>query len=219
MILLQMSLQLAIGPVMFIFLVHEKTRGICINWLKGIAGMIAEQIAMFTAVSAFSTLFYHILKGSMNFIICWEPVIKIPILDVTLFSWYKIAGTLPQHMAELMGEYGPTITGQTDKFSVLTGITLLLITMAMSKFIDQASEFGAKLFGQSSSMPKDLKDIVSKARGGVNSIGSKVMTTPYKFAGGYVAGKATGAIDTMANLPYNAVEKIVRPGSGGGGGR
>ena len=219
MILLQMSLQLAIGPVMFIFLVHEKTRGICINWLKGIAGMIAEQIAMFTAVSAFSTLFYHILKGSMNFIICWEPVIKIPILDVTLFSWYKIAGTLPQHMAELMGEYGPTITGQTDKFSVLTGITLLLITMAMSKFIDQASEFGAKLFGQSSSMPKDLKDIVSKARGGVNSIGSKVMTTPYKFAGGYVSGKATGAIDTMANLPYNAVEKIVRPGSGGGGGR
>ena len=220
MILLQMSLQLAIGPVMFVFLVHEKTKGICINWLKGIAGMIAEQVAMFTAVSAFSTLFYHILKGSMNFIICWEPVIKIPILDITLFSWYKIAGTLPQHMAELMGEYGPTITGQTDKFSVLTGITLLLITMAMSKFIDEASEFGAKLFGQSSSMPNELKGLVNKARTGVNQLGSKVMTAPYKAAGGYVANKATGVIDKAANAPFDAakkiVEKITRSGSGGG---
>ena len=209
MILLNMTVQLLLGPFILIFLAHDKTKDVFFNWLKTIAGMIGEQVCMFTALSAFSTLFYHMLVGSMNFIICWEPVIKIPILDITLFSCWKIAGTLPTHMAELMGEEQPNnIGGLRDGFSMLTGLTLLLITLCMQKFIDKASDFGAGLFNQKSSLPDSMKSLNKMARGGITKFGTAIATAPYKAAGKKIGNGMMNAIAGKKKVDNETLYKM-----------
>ena len=191
-ILLKMSLYLAIGPIVFLLLIHEKTASKFTDWWKIIAGLIAEQVTMFTAIAVFCTIYYHILKGSMNFVYCWEPVLKIPILNITLLSMWRISGTLPAHMAELMGRSGDDTAVNSQGFNVVTGFILFIITCLMSKFVDKASGFGASLFGQQSSMPQEIKQMVSQVKGKVQDIGKTVATAPYKFVGKKIGDKLTG---------------------------
>ena len=208
-ILLKMSLFLAVGPLVFLLLLHEKTAGKFTDWWKALAGMIAEQVTMFTAISVFCTIYYHIVKGSMNFVYCWEPVLKIPILDITLFSMWRISGTLPAHMAELMGTMGDEGTPANSKgFNVLTGFILFIITCLMSKFVDKASGFGAGLFGQGSSMPSEIKQIISKGREMVKETGFK----PIKGAGKTIVDKASKLGDSEDK------EEEPRTGVAGGSG-
>ncbi len=188
-ILIKMSLYLSIGPIVFLMLIHSKTAGKFTEWWKSIAGLIAEQVTMFTAIAVFSTIYYHILKGSMNFIYCWEPVLKIPILDITLFSAWRIAGSLPAHMAELMGSSGDLSSTNNSGFNVITGLVLFIITCLMSKFVNKASTFGAKLFGQSSSMPEEIKKVMGAIKGAVKDAGKTAATAPYKYGAGKIAGK------------------------------
>ena len=164
-ILVKMSLYLAIGPVVFLLLVHEKTAGKFTEWWKAIAGCIAEQVCMFAALSCFGTIYYYILKGSMNFIYCWEPVLKVPVLDITLFSMWRISGTMPAHMAELAGTMGDDNAINTKGFNFLTAFMLFIVTCMMSKFVDKAATFGAKVFGQSSSMPEEVKQALNGMKG------------------------------------------------------
>lgn len=172
-ILVKMSLYLAIGPVVFLLLVHEKTASKFTDWWKTIAGCIAEQVMTFAGLSFFGTIYYHIIKGSMNFVYCWEPIIKIPVLDITLFSMWRISGTMPAHMAELSGTAGEEIALNTKGFNFLTAFILFIITCMMSEFVDKASAFGAKLFGQESSMPAEVKQILGQVRNVVKSLPMK----------------------------------------------
>ena len=128
---------------------------------------------MFTAISVFCTIYYHVLKGSMNFILCWEPILKIPILDITLFSFWRISGTLPAHMAELMGSTGDEAVSNAKGFNILTGLVLFLLTTLMSKYVEKASEFGAKLFEQKGSMPQQVKQIANKVKKGTTDLAKK----------------------------------------------
>ena len=172
-ILIKMSLYLSVGPIVFLLLIHEKTAGKFTDWWKTIAGCIAEQVCMFAALSFFANVYYHILKGSMNFIYCWEPVLKIPILDITIFSMWKISGTMPTHMAELTGSIGEETAVNTKGFNFLTAFMLFILTAMMSKFVSKASTFGAGLFGQESSMPEKVKQITEAVKGKINLTGVK----------------------------------------------
>ncbi len=172
-ILIKMSLYLAIGPVVFLLLVHEKTSDKFSNWIKTIAACIAEQVMMFTGLSFFGTIYYYIIKGSMNFVYCWEPVIKIPILDITLFSMWRISGTMPVHMAELSGHVADDVAFNTKGFSFLTAFILFIITCMMSEFVDKTSTFGAKLFGQQSSMPNEIKQALGQVKTVISELPSK----------------------------------------------
>ena len=177
-ILMKMTLYLAIGPVVFLLLIHEKTAGKFTEWWKAIAGCIAEQVMMFAGLSCFSTIYYYILKGSMNFVYCWEPVLKIPILDITLFSMWRISGTMPAHMAELAGTLGDDNSVNTKGFNFLTAFMLFIITCMMSKFVDKASVFGAKIFGQQSSMPGEIKQLLGQVKNtikGLPMMGGKML--------------------------------------------
>ncbi|GEM_PF-5401682 len=221
-ILLKMSLYLAIGPIVFLLLIHEKTASKFTDWWKIIAGLIAEQVTMFTAIAVFCTIYYHILKGSMNFVYCWEPVLKIPILNITLLSMWRISGTLPAHMAELMGSSGDDTAINSQGFNVVTGFVLFIITCLMSKFVDKASAFGAGLFGQQSSMPQEIQQLASKAKSTVQDFSKKAMIAPYKAIGNKIVDKLTGAggDDGKENKGGAAggAGKENRGGAGGGGG-
>ena len=187
-ILIKMSLYLAVGPIVFITLLHESTSSKFYDWLKSLAGMIAEMVAMFTAVGIFATIYYHILKGSLNFIYCWEPIIKIPLLNITLLSMWRIAGTLPAHMAELMG-YNGSGSAISQGFNLINGFELLIITMMMSKFVDKASSFGAKLFGQSSSMPSSVKQTISGIKQQMTQKTMDKIKAPVKFVKDKITGE------------------------------
>ncbi len=163
-ILIKMSLYFAIGPAVFLLLIHEKTADKFTDWWKTIAACIAEQVMMFAGLSFFSTIYYYIIKGSMNFVYCWEPILKIPILDITLFSMWRISGTMPVHMAELSGFVGEDSAINTKGFNFLTAFILFIITCMMSEFINKTSTFGAKIFGKESSMPSVLKETLGQVK-------------------------------------------------------
>lgn len=205
-ILIKMSLYLAIGPIVFLLLVHEGTAGKFTNWWKAIAGCISEQVCVFAALSVFGTLYYYILKGSMNFIYCWEPVLKIPILDITLFSMWRISGTMPAHMAELMGTIGEDSGVNTKGFNILTAFMLFIITCMMSKFVDKASGMGAGFFGQKGSMPAEIKQALQ----GVKKV---VKDLPKKGAGAIKDKIGNKLSDGKKNESRTDVN------SGGGGGK
>ena len=154
----------------------------------------------------------------MNFVYCWEPVLKIPILNITLLSMWRISGTLPAHMAELMGSAGDDSAVNSQGFNVVTGFILFIITCLMSKFVDKASGFGASLFGQQSSMPQEVRQIASKVKGAVQDFGKTAATAPYKFAGNKMADKLTGGSEKREGASAgNSGEGSEGKGSGGGG--
>ena len=182
--LMNLFLELALGPLYLALLLFDKTAGKFTQWLKNIGALIAQQTAMFSALAIFATIYYHLLKGTLNFIYCWEPIIKIPVLNIPLFSCWRIAGNLPVAMAELMGDYAPTgkaITGSTG-FSPLTALCLYLFTVTMSKFIDKSVKFGGDLFGGGSQTAQALSGTISKAKDKANSIaGNIAKNVPKRF--------------------------------------
>ena len=182
--LMNLFLELALGPLYFVLLLFDKTAGKFTQWLKNIGALIAQQTAMFSALAIFATIYYHLLKGTLNFIYCWEPIIKIPVLNIPLFSCWRIAGNLPVAMAELMGDYAPTgkaITGSTG-FSPLTALCLYLLTVTMSKFIDKSVKFGGDLFGGGSQTAQALSGGIGKLKDSANSIaGNIAKNVPKRF--------------------------------------
>ena len=191
-IMFRMFIHLMIGPFFFIFLAFQSTEKRWTKWWQELAGMICEQVCIFTALSVFCTIYYHILKGALGFAYCWEPVLKIPVLNITLLSMWKIAGQLPTHMAELMGDYGPQGSGYSSNqgFSILTGLCLFLLTNVMGKFVDKASTFGAGLFGGiGSGEAFGIQHLAQGMRQGANKLGAegaktiakKIATAPSKL--------------------------------------
>ncbi len=174
-IMFRMFIHLMIGPFFFIFLAFQSTEKRWTKWWQELAGMISEQVCIFTALSVFCTIYYHILKGALGFAYCWEPVLKIPVLNITLLSMWKIAGQLPTHMAELMGDFGPQGSGYSSNqgFSILTGLCLFLLTNVMGKFVDKASKFGAGLFGGTGTGEAfGIQQIAQGMRQGANKLGA-----------------------------------------------
>ena len=201
--LMNLFLELALGPLYFALLLFDKTAGKFTQWLKNIGALIAQQTAMFSALAIFATIYYHLLKGTLNFTYCWEPIIKIPVLNIPLFSCWRIAGNLPVAMAELMGDYAPTgkaITGSTG-FSPLTALCLYLLTVTMSKFIDKSVKFGGDLFGGGSQTAQAISAGIGKLKDGANSIaGSVAKNVPKRFV------KSLGKV---ARAPVDqAIDKI-----------
>lgn len=170
--LMLLLFQLALGPLYFLFLLFQGTASKVFGWMKEIGGIIAQQVTLFTFLAVFATIYYHIIKGALNFTYCWEPVLTIPIIDVTLFSCWRISGTLPIHMAELMGEYAPTGSASVSNngFSILTGLFLFMITSIMSKFIDKSANFGASILGvQSNQIVSSITALAARGKSFVDS--------------------------------------------------
>ena len=175
-IMFRMFIHLMMGPFFFIFLAFKSTEKRWETWWKELAGLITEQVCIFTALSVFCTIYYHVLKGALGFAYCWEPVLKIPILNITLLSMWKIAGQLPTHMAEMMGDFGPRGSGYSSNqgFSILTGLCLFLLTNVMGKFVDKASKFGASLWGSgSTSEIFNIQQLAQGLRQGANKFGAE----------------------------------------------
>ena len=192
-ILFRMFIHLMMGPFFFIFLAFKSTEKRWETWWKELAGLITEQVCIFTALSVFCTIYYHILKGALGFAYCWEPVLKIPVLNITLLSMWKIAGQLPTHMAELMGDFGPQGSGYSSNqgFSILTGLCLFLLTNVMGKFVDKASKFGADLWGSgSTSEVFGIQKLSRGLREGANKLGAngakKIGAAQWKLVAGNI---------------------------------
>ena len=200
--LMNLFLELALGPIYFALLLYDKTASKFTQWLKNIGALIAQQTAMFSALAIFATIYYHILKGTLNFTYCWEPIIKVPVLNIPLFSCWRIAGNLPVAMAEMMGDFAPTgkaITGSTG-FSPLTALCLYLLTVTMSKFIDKSVKFGGDLFGGGSQMAQGVSEVFGKAKDITNvAAGHIAKNVPKKIVSSF--GKAAKApIDQAAGI-------------------
>ena len=184
--LMNLFLELMLGPIYFVLVLFEQKWDKFTKWLKNIGALIAQQTAMFSALAIFATIYYHVLKGTLNFTYCWEPIIKIPVLNIPLFSCWRIAGNLPVAMAEMMGDYAPTgkaITGATG-FSPLTALCLYLLTVTMSKFIDKSVKFGGDLFDGGSQTAQAISGAIGGAKDGANSVAGYIAKrVPKKVAG------------------------------------
>lgn len=146
-ILITMAMYLCIGPMIFITLVHDKTKGIFDKWWKKIAALISEQVFLCVAISLFSTIYLSIVKTILNFTICWESMITIPFFGITIFSWWNVVDDMPAEMRRLMGVNAPSVHG-AEAVNISQALVLILLVILFFKFVDKAGALGAQLFGE-----------------------------------------------------------------------
>jgi type IV secretory pathway VirB6-like protein len=174
-ILVAMALYLAAGPIVFLALFRDETSQYFTNWWKSIAALMAQQVFLFIALAMFGTIYLNILKGFLDFIICWEPILVIPYLNITIFSFWRRADVAPAHVLQLMGESAPLVKG-TQSINLASALILLLLTMMMMKFCNQAASFGASLFGGSSfgnEAAKVSQKLMSYVKSGMSALTSR----------------------------------------------
>lgn len=68
------SFFLGFGPIFFIFLIFDRTKGMFDKWLSNLIGFSFEQIFILTCASLFNSIIYNIIKGIFSYKICYEPI-------------------------------------------------------------------------------------------------------------------------------------------------
>lgn len=92
------SFFLGFGPVFFVFLIFDKTKGMFDKWFSNLIGFSFEQIFILTTASLFNTLLYSIIKTIFNYRICFESIWSWTILgkEFTIIrGWRAHTDTLP----------------------------------------------------------------------------------------------------------------------------
>jgi type IV secretory pathway VirB6-like protein len=139
-------LQLIMGPIMFLMLVMKETSGTFTSWWKNIASMIFQQVFLFIGLTMFSTIYLNVMRGIMDFPICWEVILTLPILNIDLISGWRVAGTIPAEIIDYLNEVPSAAARTSDGPNLLSGLILIVLVYIMGKYINQITGLGAKIF-------------------------------------------------------------------------
>ncbi len=171
------SMLLALGPIFFVMLVFEKTKGMFDKWINNLISFSLEQIFLLTCLGIFNTLVYNIIKSVLTYKVCWMPIwsINIPILgSIELMKFWKAtSATSPSAAASAV----------PGLFQILL---IYLIADLMKKFIEFSSQVASGLGGggiTTSSLSSGIKSDAEKAykkyvsdpiKKGAKAIGTKI---------------------------------------------
>ncbi len=177
--LIVLSIYLMLGPISFIALANEETKDIFDNWWKNIISTIAQQVALFVGLSIFTIIFLSMIKGLLNFTICFDPIIQIPIVNLTLFSMWRVAGHIPPVLQVMMGVTNSE--NEMQSIGIIDALLVYLMVNLLDKFVDESVKLGTEIFGGQesgltqmiSSEFKKIKDTVS-VTGALTKVGSAV---------------------------------------------
>lgn len=140
------SFLLAFGPIFFVLLIFEKTKGMFDKWISNLISFSLEQIFLITCISLFNSLIYNLFKTVFYYRVCWDYVLQIELFGKKiglLKSWVMSKNDLP------------------GLFQILL---IFLLAYLTKQFVQFMADLGAKLGGgdlNSSGMTKDITDTIS----------------------------------------------------------
>lgn len=128
---LGISFYACLGPFFILSRIHPKTAGAFDTWWKTMISFVIEQSMLYITIALFSNLYYEMMKNMLNFGVCMEPVLIIPIINLTLMSWWTVQGTVPNQLKNYMPEYKNAEF--SDNISVLQVFFLFVLSLCMIK--------------------------------------------------------------------------------------
>jgi len=168
--LIMMTLLMCLGPLCIAFMLHDETRSYTSDWFKKLIKVAIAQFGLFAMIAIFSMLFVQILESILYFKVCFRSIIKIPVVNITLLGWWRMADVLPSFISTyLQTNAANTATlnsvGQFPSFSKI--LVLLFIVAIMQKFVDKpivGGDAGLNDFG------KGIKDVIGSVRNKLNDV-------------------------------------------------
>lgn len=190
------SILFTLGPVFFIFTLFTQTKDMFDNWLKALIGFALQQIFLLTTLAFFNMLMYEVIKMSLGYKVCWEPVWTINILiRITLMSFWTIASLPPRTNVQTdVGNIGNP-DGIPSIFSILF---IWVIASLMGKFVGFMTDLATTMAGglKASAMGAGVKSALGDAK---KFMASKAQER-WKKTGGLLVDKMDEALFDSGEL-------------------
>ena len=162
------SFFLAFGPIFFVFLIFDKTKGMFDKWLSNLIGLSFEQIFVLTCASFFNVITYNILKAMFSYKTCYEFIFSLLwIIDVGFWKASK-----------------------SDIPGLLQILLIFLIAHLSKNFMKLMANLGAGIGGADISSTDISSGMVDTATGIVKPLTNAVKELPKKA--GLAAAKKMG---------------------------
>ncbi len=128
------SFFLAFGPIFFVFLIFDKTKGMFDKWLSNLIGLSFEQIFVLTCASFFNIILYNIIKALFSYRVCSMAIISFGFFDLEFWKASKadipglfqilllfLIAHLSKNFMKLMANLGAGIGGADISSTDLSG--------------------------------------------------------------------------------------------------
>jgi type IV secretory pathway VirB6-like protein len=144
------SILFVAGPILILFSLFKQTEDIFDKWLKYMISFSLQQVMVASTLAFFNILLYEAIKLVFNFKICWEEiwVIKLPLLRVSLISFWTISNTPKSSIVQAGGYSESAAQYVPSLFSILF---IWLIASLMKKMITYLETLAAQIGGGLSS--------------------------------------------------------------------
>ena len=157
------SFFLGFGPVFFVFLIFDRTKGMFDKWLSNLIGFSFEQIFLLTCASLFNGIILNILKGIFSYKVCYEPIFRIEVMNMRLnfITFWKPANVneipgisqillifllayLSKNFLKFMANLGSGIGGAEMSSSSVGSAMVDSTTAVLKPLTDKGKEWGKK---------------------------------------------------------------------------
>lgn len=176
---------LILGPIFFISLLFENTKGMFDKWLKSLIGFAMQQIVLLTAISLFFVLFRELIKATLGYTVCVGDIwtLTIPYIEqkFTVIRGYVIPRSSGTDML-----YSPSAP------SLFRMLSLYLVASLMQKYVTFSSDIGEKI----ADTPLDVGNLSS----GISGFAQKVWNDKGDIAGTVVDNTLKYGVGSVASL-------------------
>lgn len=167
------SILFILGPLFFLFLFFNQTKGMFDKWIGQLTGFALQQIFLLTTLSFFNMMMYEVVKLSLGYRVCWDEIwaINRPV-RISIISFWHVASLPPRYSSQTpVGNVGNN-SGIPSLFSILF---IWIIASLMKQFIAFMTDLAASIGGsaKASEMGKGLADLASGVKGKVSGVAKK----------------------------------------------
>lgn len=194
-----MSITLSIGPMIFLLMFFERTKGTFDNWLSILIGFALQEIFIIITVSFFNNLISSIIKTVFAYPVCILPILDINLLGVPLsiLQFWKIPGTgFSGNILDLQNQAGPSF------YSILL---FYIVANLSNKFVTEMADLGndigdgIKATDIASTMTNAINTVGNKMNGVISDVASAPYTRTAAGFSGFVERKGNEAKQSMQN--------------------
>lgn len=180
------SFFLAFGPIFFVCLIFDKTKGMFDKWLSNLIGLSFEQIFVLTCASFFNTIVYNVLKAIFSYKVCYDVIWSIA--DKNIIAFWRAS--------------------KTDIPGLFQILLIFLIAHLSKNFTKLMANLGAGIGGADVSSTDLSGDIVNTATGIAKPITMGALGLPKKLVVG--AAKKIGYQSDEDLKKENKQNQVIR---------
>ena len=170
-----MSITLSIGPMIFLLMFFERTKGSFDNWLSILIGFALQEIFIIITVSFFNNLITSIIKTVFAYPVCILPILDINLLGVPLsiLQFWKIPGTgFSGNILDVQNQAGPSF------YSILL---FYIVANLSNKFVTEMADLGNDIGDgiKATDIASTMTNAISTAGNKMNGVIGGVASAPY----------------------------------------